>query len=582
MTPGIGAVEAAHTGHLETVLAFVDRQAPDPRETFHAWEAELPPKEREAFAQLKESAAIRASLLEAFPGCSVHHVDAMNELYVSNMGAAGSDYVFLQQHIDGPFGYLPFLTLLRCLVVIRGNDRVTTIFTTQKRRHTLRTGQFCWFDYNRDIHYIVKSGDPNELLEESRICLKVHYVVAPRWLAPFRALFARWNAAYNRSARQLFLASKNPRSAIGKLLGALVNLGTFLYPLFEQYVGVLNLLVVLLFWRVKTSGHPAERLYAFSFVHYFLYFVTYTFRTIAPGKLARDASLFQVIALGSLFYRYGQMGLDAASLAVAVLGFGLSGLAFLRLGSDRTYFGAELGVVAPSRVSGFPYGVIPHPMIVGKFIGFAGLALHAPFRAAWWPLLLGHVACYAVVLLQEVTGWNVGETYRFEETYRDFARFHQRTGNVVAHLFTTGLGLLGVLGLVGAGAHALGATPAVAATFVATLYALFCAYTTPDPTARMSILYSGVVLTVYLSLPALSWPISLGLLVFGTLAQELSHLVYRERTYMSSYQRERGASGQLVLHSLLLVPLLCRAAFFRTPLTESSGPPSAASHREAA
>ena len=114
----------------------------------------------------------------------------MNEVYVSNMGAKGSDRVFLQQHIDGPFGFLPFLTLLRCLVVVRGNDRVTTIFSMQKCKNTLRTRQFCWFDYNRDIHYIVKSGDPNELLEESRICLKVHYAVIPRWLAPFHALFA--------------------------------------------------------------------------------------------------------------------------------------------------------------------------------------------------------------------------------------------------------------------------------------------------------------------------------------------------------------------------------------------------------
>jgi len=570
MKPGIGSVEEAHAGHLETMLAFVDRQAPDRQETFHAWEAELPPNERDAFAALTDSAAIRASILEAYPGCTVHNVETMDEVYVSNMGAKGSDHVFLQQHIDGPFGFVPFLTLLRCLVVVRGNDRVTTIFSTQKCKNTLRTGQFCWFDYNRDIHYIVKSGEPSELLEESRICLKVHYAVIPRWLAPFQELFAGWNATYNRRARQLFLASKNPQSAIGTFLGATVNLGTFLYPLFLRYVGVLNLLVVLLFWRV-TSGHPVERVYLFSFVHYFLYVFAYTFRAVEPGKFARDASLFQLIALGALFYQYGRMGLDVPSLAVAALGFGLSGLAFLRLGSDRTYFGAEFGVVPPHKVSGFPYGVVPHPMIVGKLVGFAGLALHAPFRVAWWPLLLGHLAGYVIVLCQEVANRHVGDTYRFEETYRDFARFHQRMGNVVVHLLTTGVGLLGIFGLIGAFAP----TPAVAVSFAAALYALFCAYTTPDPTALMSILYSGVTLAVYLSLPALNWPVSVGLLVFGTVAQELSHIVFRERTYVSSYQRERGASGQFVLHSLLLVPLLCRAAFFRAALRDSSGRPAA-------
>ncbi|GIF47323.1 phospholipid methyltransferase [Asanoa ferruginea] len=556
MKPGVGSVDESHAGHLATMLAYVDRQELDPRETFHEWEAELPPAERAAFGGLKDSAAIRASIEAAFPGHTVHNVDGMNEVYVSNMGAKGSDRAFLQHHIDGPFGLLPFMTLLRCLVVVRGNDRVTTIFSAQRRGDTLRTGQFCWFDYNRDIHHITKTGDPDDLLDDSRICLKVHYAVAPRWLAPFQSLFEGWNETYNRRARQLFVASKNPQSAIGRFLGAIVNVGTFLYPLFFQYVGVLNLLVVLLFW-VASAGHPTERVYLFSFVHYLLYVFAYAFRAVEPGRFARDATLFQLIALGTLFYQYGQEGLDVPSLAVAAVGFGLSGLAFLRLGSDRTYFGAEFGVVPPGRVTGFPYGVIPHPMIVGKLVGFAGLALHAPFRAAWWPLLVGHVACYVLVLCQELAGRHVA--FRFEETYRDFARFHRRTGNVVVHLVTTGLGLLGIFGLVGL----VGPTPAVAVSFVAVGYAFFCAYTAPDQTALTSVLFTGVVLAAYLALPTLIWPVSVGLLVFGWVAQDLSHIVFRERTYMSSYQRERGAAGQFALHSVLLVPLICRAAFFR-------------------
>ncbi|GIE97463.1 hypothetical protein Ari01nite_49280 [Paractinoplanes rishiriensis] len=564
----MGSVEEAHAGHLETLLSFVDSKELDRRETFHVWEAELPPAEREAFGALAESAAIRESILEAFPGCTVHNVSSMDEVYVSNMGAKGSDNAFLQHHIDGPFGFFPFLTLLRCLVVIRGNDRVATVFVAQKRASTLRTGQFCWFDYNRDIHYITKSGDQEELLDDSRICLKVHYAVAPQWIGPVRGLFAGWNDTYNRRARQLFLASKNPQSAIGKFLGAVVNGGTFLYPLFLRYVGVLNLLVILLFWQV-TAGQPVERTYVFSFVHYFLYFVAYAFRAVEPGKFARDATLFQLIALGTLFYQYGRMGLDVPSLAVAAAGFGLSGLAFLRLGADRTYFGAEFGIVAPGRVSGFPYGVIPHPMIAGKLIGFAGLALHAPFRAAWWPLLVAHVVCYLLVLCQEVAGRHLGDSYRFEATYRDFARFHQRTGNVVVHLVTTGIGLLGILGLIGASA------PPSAVAFAAALYAFFCAYTAPDQTALMSILYVGVVLAAYFVLPPLGWLVPAGLLVAGTLAQELSHVVYRERTYLSSYQGQRGAWGQFVLHSVLLVPLLCRAAFFRAAIRDPSGQPAA-------
>jgi hypothetical protein len=90
------------------------------------------------------------------------------------------------------------------------------------------------------------------------------------------------------------------------------------------------------------------------------------------------------------------------------------------------------------------------------------------------------------------------------------------------------------------------------------------------------------VLSVYFGLPALIWPVSVGLVVFGTVAQDLSHIAFRERTYMSSYRRERGAAGQFLLHTLLLVPLLCRAAFFRTALRNPSEPPSTAIPRGAA
>jgi hypothetical protein len=119
-------------------------------------------------------------------------------------------------------------------------------------------------------------------------------------------------------------------------------------------------------------------------------------------------------------------------------------------------------------------------------------------------------------------------------------------------------------------------------SLAAALYAYFCAYTAPDHTGLMAILFTGAVLALYLGLPALGWPIYVGLLVAGTAAQELSHIVFRERTYMSSYQRQRGASVQFVLHTLLLVPLLCRAAFFRSPLTDPSEPPSAVTRRGAA
>ena len=50
------------------------------------------------------------------------HVCEMNELYSSRMRGlgsdAGSDAVFQENHIDGPFGFIPFLTLVACCIIL--------------------------------------------------------------------------------------------------------------------------------------------------------------------------------------------------------------------------------------------------------------------------------------------------------------------------------------------------------------------------------------------------------------------------------------------------------------------------------
>jgi hypothetical protein len=84
-------------------------------------------------------------------------------------------------------------------------------------------------------------------------------------------------------------------------------------------------------------------------------------RDIDFGSWKRDALLFKSMALSQLLYWYffpsgQQFELDWVSLLMMATGYGVSMLATKRLGVDRTYFGAELGVVEPLWVDKFPYG----------------------------------------------------------------------------------------------------------------------------------------------------------------------------------------------------------------------------------
>ena len=83
-------------------------------------------------------------------------------------------------------------------------------------------------------------------------------------------------------------------------------------------------------------------------------------------------------------------------------GFGLAGLSAKRLGLVRTYFGAELGLVAPRRIVGFPYGVVPQPMILGAVAWLVGLSLLEPFATAWPWLVPTHIGFYLLHMAQEM------------------------------------------------------------------------------------------------------------------------------------------------------------------------------------
>ena len=79
----------------------------------------------------------------------------------------------------------------------------------------------------------------------------------------------------------------------------------------------------------------------------------------------------------------------------------MSSMATKALGIDRTYFAAELGLVEPKWITQFPYGYIPHPMIVSQIFALLGFMKASHFRTEWPYLIPVHVTFYVIHMLQE-------------------------------------------------------------------------------------------------------------------------------------------------------------------------------------
>lgn len=415
-----GKGEKPHTSKkadLSAIRDWVLTQNPAEEKSTHFWFGELSKSAQQSFINCSESSQINATFRSLF---SERHycldtVWGMNEVYVTGPkrddDAANSDNVFYTRHVDGPFGLLPFVSVYRCIVGMDKNHLITTHFPLAGIGSNACEGDVLAFDFNREVHYITNDESKRDISDKFRVVLKLHYCVYPRVLAPLGWLMSFLNTRYNEGFRALFLKTINPTNIFEHFLAWHVNTSTVLMEGVETLFGQRNVLYLLFVAGLWRATGVYEVFFALtSFVHYFRYISTFYIRKgIDFGSFKRDVLLFKSVALAQLFYHYFYpanevFALDWISVAMIVSGYAVSMMATNALGVDRTYFASELGLLPPKWVTQFPYGYIPHPMIVSQVWALLGLYKAAHFRAEWPFVVPIHVALYVTHMLQEEFG----------------------------------------------------------------------------------------------------------------------------------------------------------------------------------
>ena len=396
---------------LEEIRHWVRVSQPDLTQSTHWWQRDLSAEQRQAFDRLSRDEDLM-SMIRRFhgPGYIVEPVHDMNELYVTGPPKAStSDTVFYMGHVDGPWAVFPGARLYRCMVAASPNAQVTTHYPMSgtgydnPEGYRLETGDAVAFDFNRELHYITREPSPHQ--SEPRVNLKLHFVAYPASLPWYGKLLATLSSDYDIRARNLFLQTIDPDRVWQKLKTKWVLVWTKIFEMAVRYVGWTNLAYVLLMgvisWGLKDSRWFIATT---SFVHYGIYLGTYRETSpVAFGIFRRNAVFFKTLALFQLFSLYTiHFSGNWLSLGIVAAGFSLATYATVVLGMNRSFFSSELGFDPPELIMRFPYGIVPHPMVLGAMAGIAGMSLVPDLRASYAWLLLGHLLCYAVVLSQEI------------------------------------------------------------------------------------------------------------------------------------------------------------------------------------
>jgi len=394
---------------VDELREWIHKNVPESKETTHVW----PHAQKETsvhVTQLENDSALYAGFRKVF---AAHHFDVkpiqgMNEIYVTAVGAKkeiNSDAVFYTPHCDGPYWFLPFASVYRGLVGVTPNEMVRTRFNLQheSRDQVLNMYGLVAFDYNRELHWI--DHIPGKTNKERRSVVKLHYVVYPKGWHWYGNLVAYLNTSYNTWARGNFLKTLRPAGVYEYVMAWWIWLTTWFNAMFEETIGWSNVVYVL---GAYCCG-PTPFLILTSFRHYLIYICTFGFREpmVAHGYLMRDAKLFKTIALTHLGRRLlplVQLPNDIPGVLLATAGFGITMLATARLGFVRTYFGSELGFVKPKWITGFPYGYIPHPMIVGQIVAYSSILFWFQGRLPMETIALicTHMSFYTIHMVQEM------------------------------------------------------------------------------------------------------------------------------------------------------------------------------------
>lgn len=399
---------------LKTIRDWVMSQNPSEETSSHWWSRELTADVKDAFQRCAHSSQIIGMFRTLFG--TKHYcldvVNGMNEIYVTGPERLdernNSDQVFYTRHVDGPWGFVPFVSVYRCILGMDRNKMITTHFPLANFSQNANEGDVLAFDFNREVHYITRDESMRSESDDFRVVLKLHYCVYPRVLAPLGWLMHGLNVRYNLMFRALFLKTINPASLYEHFLAWNVNFQTYVFDQIETYLGQRNVIYVGLAGALwLATGTYEVFFYLTSFNHYFRYMSTfYVRRGIDFGSFKRDVLLFKTMALTQIFYHYLKpktfpFAFDLISVLMIASGYTVSMLATNALGLDRTYFAAELGLVPPKWIDQFPYGYIPHPMIVSQMWALLGFFKAAHFRHDWPYVIPIHLALYFAHMMQE-------------------------------------------------------------------------------------------------------------------------------------------------------------------------------------
>lgn len=224
------------------------------RTTFHSYTSNLPEDLRDLIKKIENSEEIRNNICKQYEECDIEHVDSINELYISHYHMdKGGDQGLFDKHYDGVLRIINNATFVRALVYVNSNDNYVVHFLDSNISHNFKTNEYALLDFNREYHQVEGKYDPNQDPNDTRIVLKLNYLVCPQCSGPYKSYLAIINNWIFYLVKKCMEYSKNPKNIFEKFIGFTCNLFRIVNSITPFLALLLFVLYLFLFYLIISS-----------------------------------------------------------------------------------------------------------------------------------------------------------------------------------------------------------------------------------------------------------------------------------------------------------------------------------------
>lgn len=195
------------------------------RPSMHKYVTTLPNDMRNLIDKIRESDNIKKAICKQYEKCDITPIQNNDELYISHYNKdKGGDQGLFDKHYDGVFrGFVNDATVVRALVYINSNDDYVVNFIDSNISHNFKTYEFGLLDFDREYHYVDGKYDKNADIEDTRILLKLNYLVCPGCTEWYKKLLISLTLTIFYAVKKCMEYSKSPSNIFEYIIGFFCN-----------------------------------------------------------------------------------------------------------------------------------------------------------------------------------------------------------------------------------------------------------------------------------------------------------------------------------------------------------------------